>query len=66
MKGCLYCNDEVRARGLCNKHLMYVYLMIKKGDTSWKELEALGKALPSKTRRQQEEIQKFRRWLKDK
>jgi hypothetical protein len=49
-KKCLYpgCERESRARGLCNPHYTAACFLVKRGKTSWEELETKGKSLPSR------------------
>jgi len=48
---CLYPNCQSkqplgRARGLCNTHYQAAYLLVKKGRTTWEDLEKRGKVKP--------------------
>lgn len=42
------CSREAIARGLCMSCYKAAYYQIRKGVVSWKELEKLGKVLPSR------------------
>lgn len=37
---------DYHSRGLCNNHRTQAALLVRRGDTTWEELEALGLAKP--------------------
>lgn len=38
------CGSKVRSRGLCNKHYITAFDMIRRGETTWEELVSVGLA----------------------
>ena len=63
---CLYdkCYNQEDTRGLCIKHYNRVTILLKKGITTWKELEQKGKAKHKLYKRYQNNIHKdFIVWL---
>jgi len=47
-KSCLFpnCDEVIKTRGLCALHYQYAYRLVKRGHTTWSDLEAQGKAKP--------------------
>ena len=50
------CTRWPYSRGICRRHYIALYRGILRGETTWPELEKLGKVLPSRTRRTWNEI----------
>jgi len=47
-KSCLFpnCDEVIKTRGLCALHYQYAYRLVKRGHTTWEELETQDKAKP--------------------
>ena len=52
MLDCKYpeCDEDAGARGLCQKHYAMAYDLVLRAKTTWAELEAKGKSLPTQKR----------------